>query len=82
MQFLIDRNLRVPQDISLVSTDADPVFAWCNPPIAHIHWDAQPVVRRIVRWAMGVSQGKRDTRQTLVPAEFFPGGTIGPAPAE
>jgi hypothetical protein len=36
------------------------------------------VVRRIVRWAANVSQGKRDLRQTLTKAEFVAGGTIGP----
>ena len=36
------------------------------------------MVRRIVRWAANVSRGKHDLRQTLTPAEFVPGGTIGP----
>ena len=82
MQFLISRNLRIPEDVSIVGTDADPAFEWCEPQIAHIRWDAQPVVRRIVNWTKGVSRGKRDMRQTAVPAEFFVGGTTGPAPVE
>lgn len=35
--------------------------------------------RRIVKWAENVSCGKQDVSQTLTPAEFVPGGTIGPA---
>lgn len=78
-QFLARRGLRVPEDVSLVCTDADPTFAWCKPTIAHIRWDSRPVVRRIVRWAANLSSGKPDVRQVLTPAEFVPGGTIGPA---
>ena len=78
-QFLASRRLRVPQEVSLVCTDADPTFDWCQPSVAHIRWDSRPVVRRIVRWAANVSQSKEDVRQTLTPAEFVPGGTIGPA---
>ena len=77
--YLAKRNLRVPQDVSLVCTDSDPKFAWCEPSVAHIRWDHRPVVRRVVRWADNVSHGKEDRRQSLTKAEFVEGGTIGPA---
>jgi DNA-binding LacI/PurR family transcriptional regulator len=77
MQFLMNRGLRVPQDVSLVCTDGSPIFEWGKPTVAH--WDTRPVVRRIVRWAATVSRGEKDLRQTLTKAEFFEGGTIGPA---
>ena len=79
-QFLAGRGIRVPEQVSLICTDACPTFAWFKPPIAHIRWDSRPVVRCVVRWAGNVSRGKRDVRQTLTPAEFVAGGTIGPAP--
>ena len=79
LQFCANRGLRVPHDVSLVCTDADPAFHWCQPSVAHIRWDSRPVVRRIVRWAAHISLGQEDLRQTLTPAEFVPGGTIGPA---
>ncbi|MEJ6702340.1 MAG: substrate-binding domain-containing protein, partial [Akkermansiaceae bacterium] len=78
-QFLLSRGLRVPQDVSLISTDNDPHFSWCTPSIAHIHWDNRPVVRRVVKWAANISRGKKDISQKLTPAEFIAGGTIGPA---
>lgn len=77
-QFLANRGLRVPEDVSLVCTDADPTFAWCKPSVTHIRWDSRPVVRRIVRWAANLSSGTPDVRQVLTAAEFVPGGTIGP----
>ena len=72
--------LRIPHDVSLACTDADPGFAWCQPPVSHIRWDDRPVVHRIVRWANNIARGKDDRRQTLTRAEFIEGGTIGPAP--
>jgi len=77
LQFLSKRRLRVPDDVSLICTDADPTFEWCRPSVAHIRWESQTVVRRIVRWAENVSRGKVDVRQTLTPAQFVKGGTIG-----
>lgn len=82
MQFLLNRRLRVPEDVSLICTDADPHFNWCRPPISHIAWDTAPLVRRTVRWANNLAHGKPDTRQTLTKAEFIEGGTIGPAPRD
>ena len=78
-QFLARLRLRVPEDVSLVCTDADPAFGWSLPPISHIRWDGTPVVRRVLKWASNISLGKPDTSQLLTPAEFVPGGTIGPA---
>ena len=79
-QFLARRGIRVPGQVSLICVDSDPSFAWCKPTIAHFHWETAPIVRRIVRWAATVSQGRRDVKQTFTPAEFIPGGTLGPAP--
>lgn len=80
MQFCIKRRLRVPEDLSLVCTDDHPVFAWCQPTIAHITWDYAPVVRRVLQWVKNIRLGKPDTRQTYTASRFVPGGTIGPVP--
>lgn len=77
MQFLMGRGLRVPQDVSLVSADGDPGFAWFRTPVSHISWDSAPVVRSAVRWAANIARGKQDLRQILTKAEFVPGGTVG-----
>ena len=77
-QFFAGRTIRVPQDVSLICTDASQDFDWCRPTVAHIRWDSRPVVRRIVRWAANVAGGKADLRQTLTAANFVRGGTMGP----
>lgn len=81
LQFCTSKGLHVPRDLSLISVDPDPAFIWSRPSIAHIRWDAQPLIRRIVRWAENVRRGKEDRRMTLTKAEFVEGGTVGPAPA-
>lgn len=78
LQFLASKGIRVPQDVSLICTDSSRVFDWCQPSVAHIAWDSQLLVRHIVRWAANVGRGKPDFRQTLTPARFVLGGSIGP----
>jgi DNA-binding LacI/PurR family transcriptional regulator len=78
MQFMLLHGLKVPADVSLISTDDDVALSHCDPPAACLRWDLRPVIRRVVNWAANVSRGKADFTQTLTPAEFVPGGTIGP----
>lgn len=80
LQFLARRGLHVPGAVSVVSTDDDPAFDCCEPPISCIRWDTGPLVRRIVQWVAHISRGKTDLRQTLIPATFVTGSTIGTAP--
>ena len=80
-QALQSRGVRIPDDVSLVCTSNDPSFAWCRPTVAHMDYDTGLVVRRMVRWVANVSRGRQDTKQTMVPASFAEGGSIGPAPS-
>lgn len=76
-QFLAQRNLQVPGNVSLFCTLPDPIFALCVPAVSEIRWDSRLVSRSVLRWANHIAVGREDRRQTLFPAEFFPGGTIG-----
>ena len=81
LHFLLNRGLRVPQDLSLIVSNDDPYFNQYQPSVSNIRWSSsRPVVNRIVGWVRNISQGKEDTRQTSIKAEFFEGGTIGMAP--
>lgn len=77
-QFLARKRLRVPEEVSLICTDQDVVFDWCQPAVSHMRWDSRPLVRRIVRWVNNVSHGRMDIRQPMTQAQFVEGGTIGP----
>ncbi|MEJ6572612.1 MAG: substrate-binding domain-containing protein [Akkermansiaceae bacterium] len=76
--FLVNWGIRVPQDLSLICVDNDPHFSQCQPSVSHIRWSSQPIVNRIVSWVRNISEGKEDTRQTMIKAEFVEGGTMGP----
>ena len=78
-QFLLNRGMAVPRDVSLICTDASPVFDWCHPRITHIQWDTRPLIRRVVRWAANISRGRQDLRQSLIRASLVEGGTVAPA---
>lgn len=80
LQFLGRRKITIPEQLSLVVNDDDPSFHWCIPTVARIHWDAGPIIRRIIRWATAISRGSEDRKQIVYPAEFVVGGTIGPVP--
>ncbi len=80
LQFLSRRKLSVPDDVSLICTDHSPDFDWCRPDVSHIRWKSRPLVRAVLRWAAHVRNGKRDLRQTEIPADFVEGGTVRPAP--
>ena len=78
-QFLANRGLKVPADVSLICSDPDPNFTWCEPTIAHIAWRSRPIVRRIIRWADKISRGKKDLVKSFANAEFIEGGSVGVA---
>jgi DNA-binding LacI/PurR family transcriptional regulator len=79
LHFLLNRGIRVPQDLSLIVSDDDPDLNQCEPSVSHIRWkSSRLVVNRIVGWVNNISEGKEDTRQTTIKAEFVEGGTVGP----
>ena len=77
-QFCAGMGIRIPEDLSLISTDDEPYFAWFTPGVSHIRWDRRPMLRSIKRWANNVSRGKNDCRQMTTMAEFIEMGTTGP----
>jgi DNA-binding LacI/PurR family transcriptional regulator len=79
-QHLSRRGIHAPEQVSLICTDPHPHFEWCDPTIAHVQWDLDPIIRRAARWADNVARGKKDQRKTLSKARFIDGGTVGPAP--
>jgi len=78
LAFLVRRGIRVPEQISLVSGDCEPMLDTCHPRFAHLRWDNSLIVRRVVRWVDAVRKGRADRKTINIPAEFLPGGSIGP----
>jgi len=69
-----------PRDVSILSCDSDTAFRAFEPMIAHLRWDAAPLVRNVTRWASQVRQYKQPRRKSVIASEFIEGGTIGPVP--
>jgi DNA-binding LacI/PurR family transcriptional regulator len=80
-QHLARQGILTPRDVSLICTDDDLCFEWCEPSVSCICWDSHPWVRRIVRWVANVANGKDDRRQSFSKARFVERGSIGPVPA-
>lgn len=78
--YLAQRGILAPHHVSLISLDPNPAYEWCNPTIAHIHWDPEPVIRRITSWANNIACGKDDKIQSFTKATFVEGDTLGPVP--
>lgn len=78
LAFLVRRGIPVPGKVSLVLGEYEPTLEMCHPRFSHMRWDNRLIVRRVVRWVEAVRKGKTDRRTVNIPAEFVPGGSIGP----
>lgn len=81
-QFLAQKKILVPQEVSMISLDDDPLFRWCIPAVSRFKWEGAPIVAHTLRWAESVQKGEVDIEQTFFPAKFVIGGTIAPPPLE
>jgi DNA-binding LacI/PurR family transcriptional regulator len=79
-QHLTRRGFHVPEHVSMVCIDSDPTFEWFHPSVAHLAWDQDQVLKRVLRWTNNVASGKDDRRQSYTKAKFVDGGTVGVAP--
>jgi len=79
-QHLTRQGILTPRDVSLICTDDDLTFEWCEPSVSCICWESRPWVRRIVNWVGNIARGKDDRRQTFTKAKFVEKDSIGPAP--
>jgi DNA-binding LacI/PurR family transcriptional regulator len=77
--FLARRGLRVPKDVSLICLDQDETLAWCDPPIARLRYDETQPIRHILKWILAAAVGKESRKSVVIPAEFDPAGSLGPA---
>ncbi len=74
------RGIRIPHDVSLICTDHDPNWSWCQPEPTCLRWQPERVVKHAVSWGKAITKGKVDKRQVLFDGECTEGGTVGPAP--
>lgn len=77
---LAQNGIFAPSHVSMICTDPSPAFRWYEPSIAHITWEPEVLVQRIMRWVENVSLGVEDREQVYLPSQYVEGGTVGPVP--
>lgn len=76
---LASMGIYAPRDLSLFCNDFEESFRWTRPAISHIRWNHAPAIRRVLKWAKNIAQGREDQRRIYLKAQLYEGGTIGPA---
>lgn len=71
---------RIPEDVSVICRDYDPMLKYFVPPPAHYCRDNDRFVRRAVQMTIGIDQGifPRPNSLYFMP-QFFPGESLAPA---
>jgi len=79
MRALRDLDLRIPDDVSLISFDSVPLAEFLEPPLAHVTRDPFEVGRQAAVQLLEQIGGAAPRTVTL-PTEFVPAGSCGPPP--
>lgn len=77
-QYLGSIGLKVPNDVSLISSTYDAALSLGSPSIAHFHWERNQLPKRLLRWADAISRGRNDRKQSVFSAKYIDGGTVAP----
>ncbi len=82
LQFLANRRLRIPEDVSLVAFVADDVISWSFPgmTVCCAKQNDEKFFAALGRKLREIARGKNKKERRLIPAIFIDGETIGPAP--
>ena len=74
---LLRRGFAVPDAVSVIARDQDPLFENVDPPIAHYRFEGNAFARRLSRLMLKlVSEGYLAPKPTLLIPEYFAGGTV------
>ena len=77
--FLAEKNIRVPEDISLVMLSDVTGAEWFHPALCRFRFPLKKINTLMVNWLHGRS---RTELRHLLSGTWVQGGTIGPAPAD
>lgn len=74
--------LRVPDDVSVIARDDDPILAHVVPSLARYVYSATQQARKVARMVLLAMEGHLLPRHTFIPADFQKGESLAaPAPA-
>lgn len=75
--FLAQNNLRVPNDVSVVSILPEPSLSLHKPVIAHFEWTTNLIIDHCVTWTKRVHRGLKDNKSKIFRATLNKGESIG-----
>ncbi|MBL9215691.1 MAG: GntR family transcriptional regulator [Opitutaceae bacterium] len=77
LNYLLQRGLSVPDKVSFISRDPNPVFAQLLPPLAHYTFEAGAYNHRLSRLMLQlVTHGSLPPEPNLIFPDFYPGGSV------
>jgi LacI family transcriptional regulator len=72
--------VRIPEDISVVGYDDDPVSRLLKPPLSNFRWPVDELVSHTVERTVRAIDENRSSRRKLLTPVAQPRGSVGPAP--
>jgi LacI family transcriptional regulator len=75
--YLLKRGLSVPDTVSFIARDHDPLFETVSPPISHYRFEEEKYTHRLSRLMLKmVDQGYLPAEPNLIFPKFYKGGTV------
>ena len=79
LTWLMNRGLRIPEDVSLISRDFDDLLEGLHPPPSH-YKQPPSTFNRFIRAILAILDNKHIRSHHRIMTDFVPGGTVAPAP--
>ena len=83
LSWLVSKGIAVPKEVSLTVLPCDTWYSEFHPPLSHYKSNtkvfAQGIAERVLEL---IEHGRVSRKPLVVPVEFVPGATIGPAPLQ
>ncbi len=77
---LIQRGLKIPDDVSLFCSEPPTPLGWGETIISHTDWSSKAMVKPTLQWIKNVALRRADFSHSLISIHYVEGHTIGQAP--
>ncbi len=74
--YLLNRGLKIPDAVSLIARDDDPLFKLGEPPLAHYSVEREAYVKKLCRSMLQLTVERPDPRHILVVPKYQPGKSV------
>jgi DNA-binding LacI/PurR family transcriptional regulator len=78
--FMMERGLRIPQDVSVILLAGTPTIDWMRPTVTHFERPSTEYVDAIVNWVQRLGTESATHEKVMLPGIFHEGATVAPPP--